>query len=56
MKHQDKILSLTKYVDGLTRRLTNIPERRKHQAGQYTAWLQHEIAVHTAKIEALKTK
>ncbi len=56
MKPAEKIVALTKYVEGLKRRESAIPASRMHQEGQYRAWLKREIEVHSAKIEMLKQK
>lgn len=51
---QDKIISLTKYVESLKTRLDTVPDRRKGQEEVYKAWVNREIKMTTKKIEELK--
>jgi hypothetical protein len=52
---KDKILRLTKYLEGVKSRLsTGIPERHKNRQEAYKAHLKLEIKRTTKKIESLR--
>jgi len=55
MNKQDKILSLTKYVETLTNRLSNVPSRRLSQKEVYIAWIKREVEQANKKISFLKS-